>query len=373
MDSSRLQKKWLSCFESLMLRQAQQNGIVSIISKLCPFVLSPSKDERRFFQQWRKQGIFRLLLLVALFCYGQPLYAADKIRIGVTNPNMTFLSARIAVRHGFFKQEGLDAEVVQMRVPVMITAISTGDLDYTMVFGSVVRAALRGLPVKVVASLLDGSTHALVSRAEFKSVKELKGKSLGVESHGGTSDVAARLMFKHFGIDPDKEIKVLALGADRARLAALKENLVQVVVVTPPADIEGSKMGFTLLARAYELFTFPFAGLGTSARKIKEKPDEVKKVIKALVSANRFIVHNREAAAKALVEWGRIDQAVAALAYDASTKVFSLDGSIAEEGLRLVIEQAKREANISRDVPLSEVSDLTILSDAQRELGIKGR
>ena len=319
------------------------------------------------------QRIFRLLLLVDLFGYGQLLYAADKIRIGVTNPNMTFLSARIAVTHGFFKQEGLEAEVIQMRVPVMITAISTGDLDYTMVFGSVVRAALRGLPVKVVASLLDSSTHALVSRAEFKSVKELKGKSLGVESHGGTSDVAARLMFKHFGIDPDKEIKVLALGADRARLAALKENLVQVVVVTPPADIEGSKMGFTLLARAYELFTFPFAGLGTSVRKIKEKPDEVKKVIKALVNANRFIVKNRDAATKALVEWGRIDQTVAIPAYDASTKVFSLDGSIPEEGLRLVIEQAKREANISRDVPLSEVSDRTILSDAQRELGIKGR
>jgi ABC-type nitrate/sulfonate/bicarbonate transport system substrate-binding protein len=99
------------------------------------------------------QRIFRLLLLVSFFCYGQPLYAADKIRIGVTNPNMTFLSARIAVTHGFFKQEGLEAEVIQMRVPVMITAISTGDLDYTMVFGSVVRAALRGLPVKVVASL----------------------------------------------------------------------------------------------------------------------------------------------------------------------------------------------------------------------------
>src|SRR5712692_5783894 len=253
------------------------------------------------------QRIFRLLLLVDLFGYGQLLYAADKIRIGVTNPNMTFLSARIAVTHGFFKQEGLEAEVIQMRVPVMITAISTSDLDYTMVFGSVVRAALRGLPVKVVASLLDGSTHALVSLPEFKSVKELKGRSLGVESHGGTSDVAARMILKHFGIDPDKEIKVLALGSDQARLAALREKLIAVASIAPPADAEAKKMGFNILARAYEIFKFPFVGVGTSVRKIKEKPDEVKKVIKALVKANGFIRANREGAIQIIAEWGKVE------------------------------------------------------------------
>jgi len=194
----------------------------------------------------------------------------------------------VAVRKGFFKEEGIEAEVIQMRVPVMITAISTGDLDYTMVFGSVVRAAIRGLPVRVVASLLDGSTHALVSQPEFKSVNELKGKSLGIESHGRTADVAGRMMLKHFGVDPDKEVKFLALGSDQARLAALKEKLVQGVIVAAPADVEAQKMGFNILSRAYEVFTFPFIGVGTSVRKIQERPNEVKRVIKAFIKANRF-------------------------------------------------------------------------------------
>lgn len=313
-----------------------------------------------------------LSLLILLNSTGRAP-AADKLGIGVTNPNMSFLPGRVAVKKGFFKEEGLEADVIQMRVPVMITAISTGDLDYTMIFGSVVRAAVRGLPVRVVAGLLDGSTHALVSLPEFKSVKELKGRALGIESHGGTSDVAARMIFRHFGVDPDREIKILALGSDQARLAALKEKLVQVVVVAPPADEEGKKMGFNMLARAYEVFQFPFIGLGTNLKKIRERPDEVKRVIKALIKANGFIRQKRDEAVQILAEWGKVDSRVAASAYDSNIKVFSADGGIPAEGLRLVIEQAKKEAGITRDVSPAEVFEPAILREAQRELGIKGR
>jgi NitT/TauT family transport system substrate-binding protein len=286
---------------------------------------------------------------------------------------MSFLTTGVALKKGFFKQEGLEVEVVQMRVPVMITALSTGDIDYTTVFGSVVRAAMRGLPVKAVASFLDGSPHALIARSEFKSVKELKGKTLGVESYGASSDVIARMMIKHFGIDAEKEMKVVALGPDRARLAALKQGLVDVAVIAPPADSEGRKMGFNILSRAYELFSFPFVGLGVNVKKIQERPDEVKKVIRAMIKANRFIRENREGAIQVLVDWGRVVPEHAAASYDSTVKVFNLDGSMPEDGLRAVIEQAKKELKISREVSLSEVSDITVLRETQRELEIRGR
>jgi NitT/TauT family transport system substrate-binding protein len=320
----------------------------------------------RLSESLREKKTMNMLLsvLVAAAVVLQSLHvaqAADKIRVGVTNPNLSFLPSRVAVKRGFFKEEGIEAEVIRMRVPVMITAISTGDLDYTMVFGSVVRAATRGLPVRVVASLLEGSTHALVSQPELKSVKELKGKSLGIESHGSTADVAGRMMLKHFGVDPDKEIKFLALGPDQARLAALREKLVQGVVVAAPADVEAQKMGFNILSRAYEIFTFPFIGVGTSVRKIRERPDEVKRVIRAFIKANRFIRQNRDETIQILVEWGQAEPRSAASAYDSAIKVFSPDGTIPADGLRLVIEQAKKEAGVTRDVSSTEVSDVAIL------------
>jgi NitT/TauT family transport system substrate-binding protein len=310
----------------------------------------------------------------ALVCAGaRPLFAADKIRIAVANFNVSFMTAGVAAKKGYFRDEGLEPEIIGMRPPVSITALASGDIDYTTVFGSVVRAAVRGLPVRVVASFIDGSTHALIARPEFKSVKDLRGKTMGVGSYGASDDIAGRMMVKHYGVDPDKQMKVVALGPDRARFAALKEGIVDVAVMAPPMDSEGRKAGFNILARAYEIFTFPFVGLGTSTRKLSEKPDEVKRTLRAFIRANRFIRDNRDESIQILTAWGRTDRNSATAAYDAAVKVFNTDGTIPESGLRLVLEQARSEANITREVAVGEVADLSLLREAQKELGIKGK
>jgi NitT/TauT family transport system substrate-binding protein len=321
-----------------------------------------------------KNLVFEVLSLFGLV--GAPpnlAIAVDKIRISVTNFNMSFLPSGLAVRRGFFKEEGLEAEVIRMNANVAITALASGDTDYTMIFGSVVRAAIRGLPVKVVASLIDGSTHALITRPEFKSARDLKGKTLGIQAYGATDQIAAMMMSKHFGVDAERDIKVVALGPAAARLSALKEGVVEAAVMSPPADEEARKLGFNVLARAYELFSFPFVGPGTHTRKIKEKPDEVKRTIKALIKANRFIRQNREGTIQTLADWGRTTPTLAAAAYDSAFKVYNLDGSIPDEGLLAVIDQAVKETKLTRQVAMSEVADTSLLREAQKELGIKGR
>jgi NitT/TauT family transport system substrate-binding protein len=309
--------------------------------------------------------------LAILSIPGQCLEAADKIRISVTNPNMSFLPSGVALKKGFFKDEGLDVEIIRMNVPNIITALVTGDIGYTLIFGSVVRGALRGMPMRALASLLDGSTHALVARPEYKSGKELKGKTVGIGNFGGTDEVAGRMMLKSFGLDAEKDLKFIALGPDRARLAALKEGLVDVAVIAPPGDALGRQMGFNVLLRAYDVFSFPFIGIGANLKTIKDKPDEVKKVVKAMVRANRFIREDKEGAVRILMEWGKVERDHAVASYDSTWKVFSSDGNIPQEGLRVVIEQAKAELKLNRDIPLSEVIDLAPLREAQRELGLK--
>jgi NitT/TauT family transport system substrate-binding protein len=285
-------------------------------------------------------------------------------------PNLT---AGVAQKRGFFKEEGIEVEIIRMNPNVSVTALASGDVDYSQIFAAVVGAAIAGLPVRIVAGFLDNWPLTLIARPEFKSVKELKGKTLGVSSYGATPDVAARMIFKYFGIDPEKEIKLLALGSDAARVAALKQRVVDVIVISPPADSQLEKLGFNVLARAYELFNFPYLGLSANIKKIKERPDEVKRVLKATIKANRFIRENREGAVQVLVEWGRVEREYAFASYDALRNIFNFDGSIPEDGFRLVIDQAKKAAKIDRDIPLTEVADLAILREVQREMGIKGR
>ena len=313
-----------------------------------------------------------LFILVAWFL-GEVAHAADKVRISVSSLDAAFFTPAVALKRGFFKEEDIDAEVIRMNANISVTALATGDIDYTTIFGSVVRAAIRGLPVRVVASFLDSPTQMLLSRQEFKAVKELKGKTLGVSTFGATADVAARMMFRYSGVDPEKDMKIIALGADQARFTALKEGIVDVIVISPPADVEGRKFGFRVLARAYELFNFPFVGLGVNVKKLSDKPDEVKRVIKALIKANRYIRSNRDGSIQTLMEWGRTSKENASLSYDSVVRVFNADGSIPEDGLQAVIEAAMKDAKITRQVLTGEVADLTLVREAQKDLGIKGR
>jgi len=312
-----------------------------------------------------------LLTLSVLGIPGGFLASADQARIAVTNPNMSFLPSGVALKKGFFKDEGLDVEIIRMNVPNIITVLVTGDIGYTLLFGSVVRGALRGMPMRALASLLDGSTHALVAKPEYKSGKELKGKTVGIGNFGGTDEVAGRMMLKSFGLDTEKDLKFIALGPDRARLAALKEGLVDVAVIAPPADALGKQMGFNVLLRVYEVFSFPFIGVGANLKTIKEKPEEVKKVVKALVRANRFIREDKEGAVRVLMEWGKVEREHAVASYDSAWKVFSPDGNIPQEGLRMVVEQAKAELKLTREIPVNEIVDLAPLRAAQKELGIR--
>jgi len=315
-----------------------------------------------------KASVRNFIILAAALLVGESAFGADKIRVSISSLDVAFLTAGVALKRGFFKEEGLEAEVIRTNANISITALATGDLDYTMIFGSVVRGALRGMPMRVLACFMDSSTHTLIARPEFKSIRDLKGKTLAVSTYGSTSDVAARMMMKHGGVDPERELKVIPLGAERARFGALREGIVDVAVLSPPADSEAGKYGLNVLSRFYEIYKMPFTGLGTHLKKLKEKPDEVKRMLRAMIRTNRFIRQNREGTIQTMVEWIKIDRDTAAATYDSTARVFSDDGTIPEAGLKLVIDQGREAMKIERPVGNSDVADMSLLREVQKEL-----
>ena len=315
-----------------------------------------------------RRGFFiGLVLMLAAGTAG----ATDKVRLSVSAIDVSFLTSGVALKRGMFRDEGLDVELIRMNANVSVTALSTGDIDYTMVFASVVRGALRGMPMKVVASFMDSSTHLLIARPQYKSIRDLKGKTLAVSTYGATSDVAARMMMRQGGLDPEKELKIIPLGGERSRYAALKEGIVDVAVLSPPTDTEAQRQGYHVLSRFYEYFKLPFTGLGTNLKKLKEKPDEVKRMVKALLRANRYVRTNREGTIQTMMDWIKVDRESAAATYDATWKIFSEDGTITDSGLKLVIDQGREAMKIDRPVANSEVADFNIIREVQKELGIR--
>jgi NitT/TauT family transport system substrate-binding protein len=314
-----------------------------------------------------------LLALLAIVILETSALAVEKIRIGVPELNAQFLPLALAEKRGYFKEDGLQGEIIRINPTVALAALVSGELDYWTVIGNSVGAIIQGAPLRVLACYVPGSPSALIVRPEFKSVQELKGKAIGLNTSGGALESIGRLIFKHFGLDPDKEIKFLPLGTNERRFSAMKQGLTAGTMGSPPLDFLGKKMGFVVLARAYELFSYPTSGVIASAREIKEKPDEIKRVIAAGIKATRYIRQNREGTIQFMTEWSKIDKEMATATYESVLKLFNDDGSLPEKGLLLVIDELKKLGKVEREISVKEVADLSLLREAQRELGIIGR
>ena len=299
--------------------------------------------------------------------------AAEKIRFGFPDLAAQFIPLPLGEKKDFLKEQALQGEFVRIRPAISSAALVSGEIDFDMVIGNGIAAAIRGLPLKVVACYLPATPIALIVRPEFKSVQELKGKTIGLNTFGGTLESTARLIVKHFGLDPDKDVKFLATGTVDSRFAAMGQGLTAATLGSPPLDFLAKKLGFVVLARAHELFSFPASGLVVTVKKIKERPDEIKRVIKAGIKASRYIRQNREGTLPVMMEWLKIDKDIAATTYESVWKAFSDDGSLPENGLRIAIEEAKRVGKVAREVSFSEVANLSILKEAQKELGIGDR
>jgi len=283
-----------------------------------------------------------------------------------------FMTFPLAQKRGFLKEEGVEAEIMRISAAAGRAALSSGEVDYsTGIGGTAIGGALTGVPIRVVACYVPAPVLALVARPEFKSVPALKGKTIAVLIFGGVAHFAARAIVKHFGLDPEKDVKYLAVGPPDARFAALSQGLVDAAVLGPPLDFAAKKQGHNILARADEILIFPETGLVAAVKKIQEKPDEIKRVIRAGIKANRYIRANRDGTIQFLMDWLRLNREIATATYDGVVNVYNEDINVCEQGLRLVIEETKKTVKVSREIPFNEIADLSIARVAQRELGIK--
>jgi len=296
-------------------------------------------------------------------------HAADRVRISIANLSGQFMTFALAHKRGFLKEEGIEAEIIRVTGGASAAALSSGDLDYGT--GMALGGPITGLPVKVVACFVPAPVFALVARPEVNSVQELKGRTVGISTFGGLSIFGARVITKHFGLDPDKDIKFVAVGAVEGRFIRLIQGQIDAAILAPPLDSEAKKKGFNILARAEDILIFPETGLVTGVKKIQEKPDEIKRVIRAGIKANRYIRGNRDGTIQFIMEWLKVNKDVAPATYEGVVKVYNEDPSVCEKGLRVMIEERKTTLKVNREVPLSEVADLSILREAQREMGAK--
>ena len=300
-----------------------------------------------------------------------PVYAAEKTIISYSSRTYAFLPAQVAVARGFFKDEGLESILIQMRSQVAVPALMNGDIQYTLTFGNILTAAIQGMPFKQLAVLTEKPLHHIVARPDIKTIDDLRGKRIGTQRIGGSDYLAAEAILHAKGLDI-KEVQFVPLGADEpVRVEMLKKGLVDAICVSPPGPIRLQKEGYNILGGPKDLKVgSPIAGLSVAESRLKENRDQAKKALRAIVRALRFIRERKADVVSIMAQWLQQTREVADESYDLIVPSFSADGAVSDATYQFALDARTKELKSDKRIPLSQVRDFTLLREVHKELGI---
>jgi NitT/TauT family transport system substrate-binding protein len=270
---------------------------------------------------------------------------------------------------GFFREEGIRLESILVRGGgVAVRGLMAGNFDYITNVGSALDAVVRSrLPVKIVATA--GTINFwLIAQPEIRSVAELKGKTVAISSLGSATDLTTREIFKRHGLDPFRDIILVAVGASPERLAALTSKAVHATPLSPPVNFKAVGMGFRKLASTTEYVKWPVLGLTATEEKLRQDPQEVAKMVRASLKALKFVLTRQDYMVPKIMEMFRVPREEAVPTYDSVREESVLAGYLSADAERAVIATTRQAAGIAEDIPPERVFDNRFAKQAEQEL-----
>lgn len=297
-----------------------------------------------------------------------------KIRMGSSSTNVSFLAIYAAYHRGFFKDEGIDLEIIYMPANLASTAVLSGDIDYNGAVTGTIGAAVRGQPMKVLLFTVARPLLFLMSKKEIKEPKQLRGKKIAGSSPGGSATLLVNQILKHFGLEPGKDVSVLPMGGSAAgRYAVLESGVVDASFLSVPENIIAQEKGYNELIFAGDIIEFPQNGFGTSEKRIRENPDEVYRMVRATLRGLQFVwdKNNEEAVTNILMkQWKVNDRKMAAEMSRHVSRVLTKDAYVKPESVQVLIDLARDSAKVTKPVTVADVVDYSFLDKARKKLGI---
>jgi NitT/TauT family transport system substrate-binding protein len=310
---------------------------------------------------------FAISVAVASINARSPALGADKVKFALPGNSMGYLPLFVAVHRGFFRDEGIDIELPRLIPAMAQNALMSGDVQYHGLADSGLRLAARSAPIKAIFYGADRPMYYLVAQKEIRSVAELKGKRVGVSQFGGTSDLSARLALKHFGVEPERDALIIQIGSEGTRTAALRAGSVAAIIVPVPAVVLLKRDGFNEISFVGDVVEFASNGYTTTDQRIKENPQEVKKVLRALYRGLRFAKENPEGTIGVIQKEWKVEPEVAKESYAAIVKALNDDGIIGEKQLKIHFDIIRRTEKNIGEIPVDKVVDFRLLREVRRE------
>ncbi|MGH7835413.1 MAG: ABC transporter substrate-binding protein [Candidatus Binatia bacterium] len=323
------------------------------------------------------KGAFQILAAALLFLPAVPSRAAaqaplQRVIITYSSRSIASIDLYLAQERGFFREEGLEPQLVQVRATAAIAAGVSGEVHALGSIGSAMRAVQRGVPIKVLAVSLRRPVFWLVSRPELKTFADLKGKVMGTTTLGGSQHTAGIRLLRKNGIDPDKDVTTVLAGDVPTQLQALVNGSIQIGILSPPILIVArDKFKMNVLASAMDEFTSLQNGLGVADRVLKEQRELVKKMLRARAKGNRYFHQNERGTAEVLAKYINVDLPTALETVKLTRSAFTTNGIPGDEEIRDYLKMDAQILGLPAPVPASKVFDFSLQREVNQELGLK--
>jgi ABC-type nitrate/sulfonate/bicarbonate transport system substrate-binding protein len=314
-----------------------------------------------------------LCLLALLFSIDpSPAQTTEKLIFSIPSRSIAAIDLYIAKERGFFRGEGLDVDIVQIRGNVAIAAALSGQVQATNGVGTVIRALERSeLPMKILTVSLKRNLFWLVSRPEITSIAQLKGKTLGTTTLGGSQHSAAMRLIRKGGVD-EKDITVVVGGDVPAQLQSLVGRTIDAAALSPPTVILArDKYNMHVLGSAMEDLANLQNGTAVTEKFLREKRDVLKRVLRARMRANRYFVENERGTSEVLAKYQNVELPVAVESYRLAKPAFTLNGIPSNREIEEFLKSEAELLKLKEPVSPSKIFDFSLQREVNQELGVR--
>ena len=314
------------------------------------------------------------LVFVALTALGLvfplDLFALDQVHVHVSagiSPNT--LLYRFTKEKGFYREEGMDALLIQAGMLPGIQGLVGGSFHFSQIFGQGAGGILRGLPLKIVMVFDTRPLNWLYASKNINTLQDLKGgKQIAVSSFGAALDQMTRELLTKHGIDPQRDVVLRAIEPTPSRLAAFLTGAVDAAVLNQLDRLIAKKNGFNELLFYGDDLEFVTAGVVVAEKTLAQRPDLVQRFLRGTLRGFLWLKSSEKEAVQKFATAMKISESEAGEVYKSALKIMSADGTIPRSLQEKMIAFQRRSLKIEREVAPEQVYDFGMIRALNDEM-----
>jgi NitT/TauT family transport system substrate-binding protein len=311
--------------------------------------------------------------MLSLFVAGYPLsaHANSPLITGVAGPAINLVYAHLTRDAGLWQKHGLDARVVVFESgSILAQAALSGEVKFSISSGpATIASRTQGADTIILAAMVNMLPYSIVAAKNITKWEQLKGKKIAVSRFGSGTDTAVRLVLKKYGLDPVKDVLILQVGTQPARIQALAAGAIDATIVSPPLDFQAKKQGYQILVNIADLkIPYPQLVIETTERYARRNPQTVKSFLKGFIEGVHYAARHKDETKKIMTQYLKtVDREILDITYHNFLQTTDYSGRPNLDGIRNAMNEVAARVPAVKSKKPEEFVDTRFLTELEKE------